>query len=138
MAIFVSGIVSTLGSDDLLAVFAAGRLPTSVHLVRPDMVYMTGCAISWDGEFTVHTEGQLFSSVIDFVLNCVGFMYIGAWLPFESFTIPALDITPGRLLLLTMGVLLLRRIPPMLMLYKWIPEITSWRQALFSGHFGML
>lgn len=22
------------------------------------------------------------------------------------------------------------------MLYKWIPEITSWRQALFSGHFG--
>ncbi|EDR06073.1 uncharacterized protein LACBIDRAFT_302195 [Laccaria bicolor S238N-H82] len=118
LAIFVSGIVSTLGSDDLLAVFAAG------------------CAISWDGEFTVYTEGQLFSSVIDFVLNCVGFIYIGAWLPFESFTIPALDITPGRLLLLTMGVLLLRRIPPMLMLYKWIPEITSWRQALFSGHFG--
>ena len=65
-------------------------------------------------------------------------MYIGAWLPFESFTIPALDVTPGRLLLLTMGVLLLRRIPPMLMLYKWIPEITSWRQALFSGHFGVL
>ena len=25
----------------------------------------------------------------------------------------------------------------MLVLYKWIPEITSWREALFSGHFGM-
>ena len=24
----------------------------------------------------------------------------------------------------------------MLVLYKWIPEITSWREALFSGHFG--
>ena len=40
LAIFVSGIVSTLGSDDLLAVFAAGGLPTSVHLVRPDMVFI--------------------------------------------------------------------------------------------------
>ena len=38
LAILVSGIVSTLGSDDLLAVFAAGRFLTSVHLVRPDVV----------------------------------------------------------------------------------------------------
>jgi hypothetical protein len=21
-------------------------------------------------------------------------------------------------------------------LYKWVPEISSWREALFSGHFG--
>jgi len=30
----------------------------------------------------------------------------------------------------------LRRIPAILALYKWIPEIASWREALFSGHFG--
>jgi len=33
-------------------------------------------------------------------------------------------------------ILVLRRIPPLLLLYKWIPEISTWREALFSGHFG--
>lgn len=118
LAIFITGIVSTLGSDELLAAFAAGS------------------AISWDGDFNVHTEGELFASVIDLVLNCACFIYIGAWLPFEAFNIPILGITTWRLLLLTVGVLFLRRIPAMLVLYRWIPEITSWREALFSGHFG--
>jgi len=76
--------------------------------------------------------------VIDLVLNCGCFVYIGAWLPFESFTIQALGVTPSRLVLLTCGVMFLRRIPAILVLYKWIPEITSWREALFSGHFGGL
>ncbi len=26
----------------------------------------------------------------------------------------------------------------MLVLYRWIPEISGWREALFSGHFGTL
>jgi len=30
----------------------------------------------------------------------------------------------------------LRRIPAVLMLYKWIPEISNWKEALFCGHFG--
>jgi len=34
------------------------------------------------------------------------------------------------------AILVLRRIPPLLVLYKFIPEIASWREALFSGHFG--
>ncbi|KDR75937.1 hypothetical protein GALMADRAFT_248743 [Galerina marginata CBS 339.88] len=117
LAIFITGVVSTIGSDDLLAAFSAGS------------------AISWDGDFNVHTEGEVFASVIDLVLNCACFVYIGAWLPFNSFTIPDLDITPWRLVVLTCGIMLLRRIPAVLALYKWIPEITSWREALFSGHF---
>lgn len=85
----------------------------------------------------MHTEGEDFSSVIDLVLNCGCFIYIGAWLPFDSFTMPDLGINPTRLVVLTVGVLVLRRIPAILMLYPWIPEIESWREALFSGHFGM-
>jgi NhaP-type Na+/H+ or K+/H+ antiporter len=96
-----------------------------------------GSAISWDGDFNVHTEGEIFASVIDLVLNCACFIYIGAWIPFDHFTIPELGITPGKLMLLAVGILFLRRIPAILMLYKWIPEIRSWREALFSGHFGM-
>ncbi|KAF8906575.1 Sodium/hydrogen exchanger family-domain-containing protein [Gymnopilus junonius] len=118
LAIFITGVVSTIGSDDLLAAFAAGS------------------AISWDGDFNVHTEGEVFASVIDLVLNCACFVYIGAWLPFNSFTIPDLGVVPWRLAILACGILFLRRIPAILALYRWIPEITSWREALFSGHFG--
>jgi len=37
---------------------------------------------------------------------------------------------------LSVGIMLLRRIPAILALYKWIPEIATWKEALFSGHFG--
>ncbi|KAF9463821.1 Sodium/hydrogen exchanger family-domain-containing protein [Collybia nuda] len=118
LAIFTTGVVSTIGSDDLLAAFAAGS------------------AISWDGDFNVHTEDEVFSSVIDLVLNCACFIYIGAWLPFTSFDIPSLGISPWRLTVLFLAILALRRIPAILMLYRWIPEISTWSEALFSGHFG--
>ena len=39
--------------------------------------------------------------------------------------------------MLACGIIFLRRIPALLILYKWVPEIPSWRQALFAGHFGM-
>ncbi|KAG5643602.1 hypothetical protein DXG03_000610 [Asterophora parasitica] len=119
LAIFIIGVVSTIGSDDLLAAFAAGS------------------AISWDGEFNDHTEGEVFSSVIDLVLNCACFVYIGAWFPFQTFNAPELGIVPWRLVVLFISILVLRRIPAILVLYRWIPEIKSWREALFSGHFAI-
>ena len=95
-----------------------------------------GTAVSWDGNFNDHTEDEVFASVIDLLLNCACFVYIGAWLPFNAFSIPNLDIISCRLAVLTFGILFLRRIPAILILYGWIPEITSWREALFFGHFG--
>ncbi|KZT26788.1 hypothetical protein NEOLEDRAFT_1131824 [Neolentinus lepideus HHB14362 ss-1] len=118
LAFLTIGVASTLGSDDLLAAFAAGS------------------AISWDGHFNTQIENEVFSSVIDLVLNCACFIYIGAWLPFTAFNSPELGITPWRLIVLFLAILVLRRIPCLLLLYKWIPEITSWKEALFSGHFG--
>lgn len=49
---------------------------------------MTGTAISWDGHFNAQIENDIFSSVIDLVLNCAAFIYIGAWLPFETYNSP--------------------------------------------------
>ncbi|KAJ4468221.1 Sodium/hydrogen exchanger [Lentinula aciculospora] len=118
MSFFTIGIAHTIGSDDLLAAFAAGS------------------AMSWDGHFNEQTEGEVFASVIDLVLNCACFIYIGAWLPFEDFNIPSLGIVPWKLLVLFISTAFLRRILPMMLLYKWIPEIGSWREALFCGHFG--
>ncbi|KAH7912396.1 Sodium/hydrogen exchanger family-domain-containing protein [Hygrophoropsis aurantiaca] len=118
LSIFTIGVASTIGADDLLAAFAAG------------------CAISWDGHFNAQTEDDTFSSVIDYVLNCACFIYIGAWLPFDMYDAPAFGINPGRLVVLLISILVLRRIPPLLLLYKFVPEIATWREALFSGHFG--
>ncbi|CAL1708274.1 unnamed protein product [Somion occarium] len=118
LALFTIGVTSTIGSDDLLAAFAAGS------------------AISWDGYFNIQTENEIFSSVIDLVLNCGCFVYIGAWLPFAAFNSPDLDIVPWKLVVLFLAVLVLRRIPPLLLLYRWVPEIDGWKEALFSGHFG--
>ncbi|KAI0373530.1 hypothetical protein BV20DRAFT_937588 [Pilatotrama ljubarskyi] len=118
LALFTIGITRTLGSDDLLAAFAAGS------------------AISWDGYFNTQIEDEVFSSVIDLLLNCGCFVYIGAWMPFNMFNAPELGITPWRLVVLFIAVLILRRIPPLLVLYRWVPEITTWKEALFSGHFG--
>ncbi|KAJ3850494.1 Cation/H+ exchanger [Lentinula lateritia] len=111
MSFLTVGVARTIGSDDLLAAFAAGS------------------AMSWDGHFNEQIEGEIFASVIDLVLNC-------AWLPFKDFNMPSLGIEPWRLTVLLISVALLRRIPPMMLLYKWIPEISSWQEALFSGHFG--
>ncbi|CAK5263608.1 unnamed protein product [Mycena citricolor] len=112
------GAVNAIGSDDLLAAFAAGS------------------AISWDGRFNDVTEDEIFWPVIDLVLNCACFVYIGAWIPFGSFDGPALGITPWRLRALLIAVIIVRRIPAVLMLYHWVPEIEGWREALFAGHFG--
>ena len=109
---------------------------------------LAGCAINWDEDeddfkvqdedksFKHKTKGQCFAPLVDFVLNCACFIYIGAWLPFGSFHMPELGITVKRLVILCIAILFFRRIPALLMLYKWIPEIRSWKKALFTGHFG--
>lgn len=35
-----------------------------------------------------------------------------------------------------LAILALRRIPSLLILYKLMPEVSNWREALFCGHFG--
>ncbi|KAH7105072.1 Sodium/hydrogen exchanger family-domain-containing protein [Auriculariales sp. MPI-PUGE-AT-0066] len=118
LALATAGLANLLGSDDLLAAFAAGT------------------AVSWDGDFNDQTEDTVFSSVIDLLLNIACFIYIGAWLPFSSWNQPQLGIYPWRLIALFFGILFLRRIPGMLAIYRLVPDIHGWREALFCGHFG--
>lgn len=138
LALLTGGLVSTLGSDDLLAAFAAGRnLHCSHHptsFCSPK--FLIGCAIAWDGHFQEITRNEQFPLVIDTLLNCGCFIYIGAWLPFREFSSPDLGIAPWRLVVLFLAVLALRRIPPILLLYKWVHEIDGWQEALVAGHFG--
>ncbi|KAG9124548.1 hypothetical protein FRC07_011171 [Ceratobasidium sp. 392] len=118
LAILTIGATTLLGSDDLLAAFACGT------------------AFAWDGWFNRQTEESMFSNVIDLLFNCACFIFIGAWIPFEDFNAPELSISVWRLIVLGILVVLLRRLPIMLLLYKFIPDVHTLRECIFAGHFG--
>jgi NhaP-type Na+/H+ or K+/H+ antiporter len=135
LALFTTGAVNSLGNDDLLAAFAAGIACNSLQCFLCSFLCV-GSAVSWDGYFNQQTKDDKFSPILDLVLNCFCFIYIGAWLPFDQFDISELGISPWKLILLLLVILALRRIPSLLILYKLLPEVSNWREALFCGHFG--
>lgn len=64
-------------------------------------------------------------------------MYIGTIMPWSEFNSDITGITPGRLVGLGFLVLLFRRIPAIMVMYKAMPNtVKSWKEALFMGYFG--
>lgn len=118
LALFCAGSGSLLGMDDLLIGFSAG------------------VGFSNDGWFTEKTEESHVSNVIDLLLNLTYFVYFGSIIPWDQYNAPALGIVPWRLVVLAILVIFFRRIPVMLALKKAIPDVKTWREALFAGHFG--
>ncbi|OWZ71203.1 hypothetical protein AYX14_03391 [Cryptococcus neoformans] len=117
LAVLSIGVTSLLGSDDLLSAFACG------------------CAFAWDGFFNKATEDAVFSNVIDLLFNCAAFIYIGAIIPFNHFNdLP--DLRVWRLVVLAILILLVRRLPSIIACYKFVPDIKTFREALFTGWFG--
>lgn len=120
LAILSVGVGSTLGSDDFLVAFGAGY------------------GFARDGWFAHKTKAANLGSIIDRVLNSAMFIYVGTFIPFHSWQPGYLTpfVTPGRLFGFLALVLLFRRLPVILALYRWIPDILTLREALFCGHFG--
>ncbi|PRT53232.1 Na(+)/H(+) antiporter [Wickerhamiella sorbophila] len=118
MAVFCAGIGTILGIDDLLVAFCAGT------------------AFSWDGWFAKQTEESHVSNVIDVLLNTAYFIYFGAIVPWNYFNHADIGLRAWKLVLLAIIVLVVRRLPIMLLIKPVIPDIKTWREALFCGHFG--
>ncbi|KAL1934724.1 hypothetical protein VTP01DRAFT_6906 [Rhizomucor pusillus] len=118
LASFLMGFVGLLGSDDLLACFIAGN------------------SFTWDDWFRIETEDSRLVESIDMMLNLSIFIYIGIIMPWDSFTDASLNMSIWRLLLLAVLVHLFRRLPVVTALYKFIPAIRTWREAVFTGWFG--
>ncbi|KAL9104847.1 MAG: hypothetical protein Q9163_000233 [Psora crenata] len=118
LALFCAGTGATLGTDDLLVGFAAG------------------VGFSNDGWFTQKTEESHVSNVIDLLLNLAYFVYLGSIIPWEQYNNPVIGLTPWRLVVVSILVIFFRRIPIMMVLKPFIPDIKTWREALFAGHFG--
>ncbi|KAK4252139.1 alkali metal cation/H+ antiporter Nha1 C terminus-domain-containing protein [Corynascus novoguineensis] len=118
LALFCAGSGSILGIDDLLVGFAAG------------------VGFSNDGWFTQKTEESHVSNVIDLLINLAYFVYFGTIIPWKSFNDAAMGLQAWRLAVLAIFIILFRRIPAMMALKPFIPDIKTWREALFAGHFG--
>jgi NhaP-type Na+/H+ or K+/H+ antiporter len=118
LALFCAGSGSILGVDDLLVGFSAG------------------VGFSNDGWFTQKTEESHVSNVIDLLINLAYFVYLGTIIPWEQFNDPQIGTSPWRLAVIAILVILFRRIPIMMALKPIIPDIKTWREALFAGHFG--
>lgn len=118
LALFCAGSGSLLGMDDLLIGFAAG------------------VGFSNDGWFTEKTEESHVSNVIDLLINLTYFVYFGTIIPWDQYNAPAYGLEPWRLVVIAILVIFFRRIPAMMALKPFIPDIKTWREALFAGHFG--
>ncbi|KAF2453639.1 alkali metal cation/H+ antiporter Nha1 C terminus-domain-containing protein [Lineolata rhizophorae] len=118
LALFCAGSGSILGLDDLLVGFA------------------TGVGFSNDGWFLEKTEESHVSNVIDLLLNLAFFVYFGTIIPWEQYNAQSMGLTPWRLVVIAILVLFFRRIPIMLACKPIIPDLKTWREALFAGHFG--
>ncbi|KAK3076435.1 hypothetical protein LTS18_013013, partial [Coniosporium uncinatum] len=118
LALFCAGSGSLLGMDDLLVGFACG------------------VGFSNDGWFLEKTEESHVSNVIDLLINLAFFVYFGTIIPWGLFNADIIGMSPWRLVVLGILVLFFRRIPIMLALKTVIPDLKTWREALFAGHFG--
>lgn len=118
LALFCAGSGSILGVDDLLVGFSAG------------------VGFSNDGWFSSKTEESHVSNVIDLLLNLAYFVFLGTIIPWDQFNNIDMGLSAWRLAVLAIFVILFRRIPIMMLLKPVIPDIKTWREALFAGHFG--
>lgn len=120
LALFCAGAGSLLGMDDLLMAFAAG------------------VGFSNDGWFHEKTEESHVSDVIDLLLNLSYFVYLGTIIPWNQYNNTAIPggLPAWRLVLVAVFVLLFRRIPIVVALKPVIPDVKTWREAMFAGHFG--
>lgn len=131
LAVFSAGVGSTLGSDDFLVAFGAG----------------VGFAHDgWFGRKAEEVQGDVpFRHIVDLVLDSSMFVYFGTLIPWQQFiaygdeqNVLAGHIGLGRLFLFLGLVLVFRRIPILLALHvgKLIPDVKTYMEALFCGHFG--
>nr|CAG8573421.1 2615_t:CDS:10 [Entrophospora candida] len=112
LAFFVLGIVGIISSDDLLASFITG---------------------DW---FRKEMEGSNVQEVVDMLFNMTIFVFIGTAMPWSSYNDDYLGLSYWRLILMAIFILLFRRLPIVMALFKFMPAVKTTQEALFTGWFG--
>ncbi|GAM89275.1 hypothetical protein ANO11243_073120 [Dothideomycetidae sp. 11243] len=114
LALLCVGVGSMLGSDDFLVAFGAGY------------------GFARDGWFTKKIQSAHLPEVIDLLLNSAMFVYLGTIIPWQSIS----TIETWKIALFAVLVLLFRRMPIVLAVYRFTPDIRTLREAGFVGWFG--
>ena len=117
LALFIIGTCGMIGSDDVLACFIAGN------------------TFTWDDWFRLETLDDSLQPTIDMLLILAVLMWFGAICPWATFRTNHV-IPIYRLIILGTLVLLVRRLPVVYALHKYIHQIEEKRQAIFVGFFG--
>ncbi|KAM0551329.1 hypothetical protein ACHAPJ_008435 [Fusarium lateritium] len=117
LALFVLGTCGMVGTDDVLACFIAGN------------------SFTWDDWFRLETKDDSLQPTIDMLLNVSIFLWYGAVIPWQAFHNNPV-ISTWQLAVLGILVLLLRRLPWVFGMHKWIHQIEEMKQAVFVGFFG--
>ncbi|KAF3940669.1 hypothetical protein ABW19_dt0208949 [Dactylella cylindrospora] len=117
LALFIVGSCGMIGTDDVLACFIAGNVFTL------------------DDWFRLETLDDSLQPTIDMLLNITIFLWFGAVAPWSEFG-DTLEVPVARLIAMGLLILLLRRPPVVLLLYKYIPRMENLKEAAFAGYFG--
>lgn len=115
LSVFIIGTAGLVGTDDLLACFVAGN------------------TFTWNDEYRVETEDDTVQPTFDFALNLAIFLWIGATVPWGAYQ----TLVPTwRFVVFGICILIFRRLPACVALYKFIPDIDNIEEAVFAGFFG--
>lgn len=101
-----------------------------------NLAFFAGIGLDNDGWYERKTEESFFASCIDLLLNLGYFAFVGALVPWSSFSSETLSVAPWRLVLGTLLIFLFRRFPMVLLFKGFVPDLKTWREASFYGHFG--
>ncbi|WFD34481.1 hypothetical protein MCUN1_001322 [Malassezia cuniculi] len=118
LAMFTVGTAGLFGTDDILACFICGN------------------SFTWDDWFRLRIEEHDFQEIIDMLLNTGIFLYIGTIIPWGDYSNSELGLSGWRLVVLGICVILVRRLPWVMAMYKLIPALHDWKEAAFTGWFG--
>lgn len=92
--------------------------------------------MNWDGELHEDDLHSHFSEGIDSLLDVSVFTTLGTVLPWNLWLDPHPPITMPRLVGFGIAVLVLRRLPMVLIWNRWLPEVRTAKEAIFTGWFG--
>jgi len=118
LALFTLGTTGLFGSDDIFACFVAGN------------------SFTWDDRYRIRSEESDVQDILDMLLNNAAFLYLGLIIPWNAYTNVGDGLTPWRVVVLAILVLLLRRPPWVMASFRIIPALSNWKEAAFTGWFG--
>ncbi|MBW0490709.1 hypothetical protein O181_030424 [Austropuccinia psidii MF-1] len=117
LAFFILGGAKMLKTNELLACFFAGL------------------GLTWTDSSNATEYHSIFSEGIEFLFDTAVFLVLGALMPIDAWNDGKL-LTPAKLALSGVMILVFRRLPAIMCFYRWIPAVLDWKEAMFFGHFG--